>query len=69
MGQPWGPAGAVGSLGHLAIDGTSLHCAEGEEEADDVLSKDLGLHPLMAPWASPVAEMSPGEPKVPSLTL
>lgn len=66
---PWSPAAALSSCGHLAIGGTFLHCTEGEDGVCNVHSEALGLHPLMVPWASLVAEMTTGEPKVPSLAL
>lgn len=69
-GLPWGPAVAGGSHGCLAVDGTSLHYAMGEEQADDTpLSKGLGWGPVTVLWAFPVAVVAAGEPKVPSLTL
>lgn len=69
-GLPWGSAVAGGSRGRLAIDGTSRHCAKSEAQADDMrLSEGLGLDPGMVPWASHVAVVAAGEPKVPSLTL
>lgn len=69
-GLSWGPAVTGGSHGFLASDGTSLHCAKSEERADEShLSEALGLDPLLVPWASPVAEVATGEPKIPSPTL
>lgn len=68
-GQPWNLAVAVSSCRHPATYGTYLHCANGEEAADNVHSEALGLGPLMVPWASLVAEMATGEPKIPSLTF
>lgn len=69
-GLSWGPAGAGGSGLCLAIDGTSLHGTKSEERADGFhLSEALCLDPLKVLWASPVAEVAIGEPKIPSLTL
>lgn len=68
-GQPWAPAVALRSCGHLAIGGTCLHCTESEDGVYNDHSGALYLHPLMVPWASLVAEMATGEPKVPFLTL
>lgn len=69
-GLPWGSAVAGGSHGRLAIDGTSRRCAKSEAQADDRrLSEGLGLDHGMVPWASHVAVVAAGEPKVPSLTL
>lgn len=70
-GLPWGSAVAGGSHGRLAIDGTSRRCAKSEAQADDRrLSEGLGLdHGMVLPWASHVAVVAAGEPKVPSLTL
>lgn len=69
-GLPWGPAVAGGSHGRLAIDGTSPHCANSAEQADDVhLSEGLGLDPGMVLGTSRVAAVAAGEPRVPSLTL
>lgn len=61
---------AGGSHGHLATDGTSLHCAKSEEQADDtLLSEGLGLGPGMVLGAVPVAVVAAGEPRDPSQTL
>lgn len=69
-GLPWGSAVAGGSHRRLAIDGTSRPCAKSETRADDVrFSEDLGLGHGMVPWASHVAVVAAGEPKVPSLSL